>query len=398
MEKYLEEICSVTTRGAELLDSVIAGNAEYRPSFLDGYGIGELQFNRRREEIFLREKLLSAPLPVLHSEAFPAGTREVSGLFRILDAAYALDPSAFTRGSCSADLTCLFIEILIHFRCHLASIYTMSGDECRIKVISINGMTIAGTTGREIFLKSRNACMVYGGKSGNCMFGARFAEAPSPGFGDELAVCIDDNIILLFDDLSLRERRFTQHELKGLMLTAGYIKARISERRDLRTGLLNMNAYYENRRKGFHGKGFFLIADADNFKTVNDLHGREFGDYVLSSIADIIKDSLGAGDRVYRMGGEEFLIWVDSSGGDGDERALALASAILKHVAGSVFARRYASCRVTISLGMAKLEHAQGSTPSDETWGAEEERAIELADRALYSAKNLGKNRVEFHA
>jgi len=396
MNYNLDKITKQTSRGVEHLENIIQSSVFYDPSFIDLYGIGELQFNRCKESINIEQTLLTLDRGSLSDIAAGNESHEVKTLFRILDAVHKTDSISFTRSTCSDELKNLFIEILLHFKCHIASIYNLSGGECRLKTISVNGMTFSGNVDSNTFYSSSNASSLIDGSSSDSLFGADFTWRPTPGLGDDLAVRIDDNMIILFDDLEDRERKFTMHELNGLLLVAGHMRIKIAGQSDIHTGLLNTSAYYYNRNNGFHKKGFFLMADADNFKLVNDRLGRKSADQILAQIADILRDSVGPNDRVYRMGGEEFLIWICSE----DLRitqAVELSSTILSRISSTVFVSDNGDCHVAISAGIARLNRSAGTSPADPVWAEEEEQAIELADRALYSAKRNGKNRVEFY-
>ncbi len=397
MEKPGEKIYTLTRMGLAGIDSIVSSCREYSPSLLLESGIGEQQFLHRKKELAELARLASMPRNELIALAASDETDEARALFGILSAAHNLDAMAFTREECSPGLTDLFIRILLHFRCHIATIYTLSGACCGVKTISVNGMSASHRESGDAFMKSKNACAVLNRDLKETMFGTDFAGCPCPGKGDELAVCVDDNIIILVDDISYYERTFSMHELSGLMLIAGYIKSGISERRDPGTGMLNMNAYYENRRNGFHSSGCFLVADADDFGKIKTAHGREFAQFVLMMASDMIKGLLGHSDRVYRMGGDEFLIWINGGDGDSIDRARNVANSIIKKIASSTISRHEKTCTATFSIGMAELVRSPGSAAGSDLWRTEEEYTIELADRALYTAKHTGKNRVEPH-
>ena len=120
------------------------------------------------------------------------------------------------------------------------------------------------------------------------------------------------------------------------------------------------------------------IIDIDKFKSVNDTYGHQIGDAVLSEVAAIMLRNIRSTDIVGRWGGEEFmLILPNTSLTDACEHANYLRELI----AGSSF---MPVSQVTISIGMASCaEHCSRKV------------LVELADNALYEAKNNGRNRVE---
>jgi diguanylate cyclase (GGDEF)-like protein/PAS domain S-box-containing protein len=120
------------------------------------------------------------------------------------------------------------------------------------------------------------------------------------------------------------------------------------------------------------------LLDIDHFKDVNDTYGHQTGDAVLKAIAAVLKQNSREVDIAGRWGGEEFLIITPSTPLEqGRQFAEKLRRAIASHPAG-------ASVRVTASFGVA--EYRDGDTL---------ERLTERVDRALYRAKDLGRNRVE---
>jgi diguanylate cyclase (GGDEF)-like protein len=125
------------------------------------------------------------------------------------------------------------------------------------------------------------------------------------------------------------------------------------------------------------------MCDIDRFKLYNDAFGHVRGDAVLRDVADIMRRALRSGDRLYRFGGEEFVVLLREQGTSGALPAMqrircAVEAAAIRHApnAGCPF--------VTISAGVAQL-----SSRDDDA------AVIRRADAALYRAKALGRNRVE---
>jgi diguanylate cyclase (GGDEF)-like protein len=119
------------------------------------------------------------------------------------------------------------------------------------------------------------------------------------------------------------------------------------------------------------------IADIDHFKRINDTHGHAAGDEALKSVAQALAETLRRSDHCARMGGEEFGLIAPEIGPSG---ALALGERLRRRVE-----RLAVAFPVTISIGVV-------------TWNGEDNIAIpsllEQADRALYQAKEGGRNRV----
>jgi diguanylate cyclase (GGDEF)-like protein len=157
-----------------------------------------------------------------------------------------------------------------------------------------------------------------------------------------------------------------------------------SARTDDLTGLPNRRVLFETlareivRARRRDGKLSVVFADLDRFKLVNDRHGHQVGDVVLSEAAAAIKAGLRAYDVVVRYGGDEFVMVLPDTGAwEGHAVAERIRESIAaKELAGSI--------AVTISLGVAELGK-----------DLDADRLLKAADEALYRAKRGGRNRSE---
>ncbi len=124
----------------------------------------------------------------------------------------------------------------------------------------------------------------------------------------------------------------------------------------------------------------FLMMDIDDFKAYNDTYGHSAGDTVLRNIADVLRANSESGDILVRYGGEEFgaLRQTDAA------PAKAWAERLRASVEQAQLGVDMGSKPLTISIGAS-------SFPSD---GVEVDELIEVADKAMYRAKEAGKNRV----
>jgi len=126
-----------------------------------------------------------------------------------------------------------------------------------------------------------------------------------------------------------------------------------------------------------------ILLDIDHFKRCNDTYGHLAGDYYLEFIADILKESVKRpGDIVARFGGEEFIIILYDTPEAG---ARMLAEQIRKTVENTSAVYEDKEMRLTVSLGVATLIPNADLDSKD---------LIRLADRAMYQAKNNGRNQV----
>ena len=163
---------------------------------------------------------------------------------------------------------------------------------------------------------------------------------------------------------------------------------RVQSERDALTGLANRRHFQDVMRdRGGHEafEGALLLADIDHFKRVNDTRGHAAGDQVLVEISRRLNDAVRAGDLVVRWGGEEFLIFAPGVAVDQVE---ALADRVLRAVGDTpVTIEGGPPLAVTASIGYARFPLPPHRVSL--SW----ERAVNLADMALYTAKSLGRNR-----
>lgn len=126
-----------------------------------------------------------------------------------------------------------------------------------------------------------------------------------------------------------------------------------------------------------------IMVDVDHFKPVNDTYGHQQGDVVLQTLADQMKAHLRDYDLAARFGGEEFALVLP-------ETALAEAVQVAERLRVAISELRipagHDEIRLTISLGVATYPHPKVRTVDN---------LILEADRALYNAKEKGRNRVE---
>ena len=131
-----------------------------------------------------------------------------------------------------------------------------------------------------------------------------------------------------------------------------------------------------------HGRVFSLIfLDVDSFKTYNDMHGHLKGDGVLRTIGEILKNQLRKADMAARYGGDEFVILLPETD---KTAAQGVAEAVRKTIESHLFYGReeLPTKKVTISVGVSTF-------PED---GADSQALIQSADKALYKAKESGRN------
>ncbi len=123
-----------------------------------------------------------------------------------------------------------------------------------------------------------------------------------------------------------------------------------------------------------------LIIDIDHFKSINDTHGHLIGDQVLRAVAKNLQDKLRRSDAVFRYGGEEFVVLLRNTDVNG---ASFIAERLRQAVECAAVRGSQTNISVTISTGIAAFEN-----------GLNQAALLDRADKALYQAKQTGRNRV----
>ena len=191
--------------------------------------------------------------------------------------------------------------------------------------------------------------------------------------------------------LRVQERRTSEGGLVGFRIDITKLKRQERELvrlawTDGLTGALNRHRFMELAtgeidRANRHGNpASLLLLDADHFKQINDRDGHAAGDEVLRGMVGRWTRILRAHDLVGRIGGEEFCILLPQVGAEGAAKA---AEKLRAAIAELPFAFEGQLLRATVSIGVATLSP-----------GAQLPELIRSADKALYQAKEAGRNRV----
>lgn len=163
--------------------------------------------------------------------------------------------------------------------------------------------------------------------------------------------------------------------------------------RDGLTGLLNRKTFLQRletrliEASRYRYSVAVLMLDLDDFKPINDTYGHIVGDSALKAVADTLMNELRESDACGRFGGEEFVVLLPHTGEgeDGTESACAAAER-LRAAIQAVRIEDQDDIRLTVSIGATwaapPMAHCRATT------------LLEVADAALYRAKNEGKNRV----
>jgi diguanylate cyclase (GGDEF)-like protein len=175
-----------------------------------------------------------------------------------------------------------------------------------------------------------------------------------------------------------RELLEVNNRLRDLCLEDALLN--IGNRRAMAVDLVHTHA----AARRYHRSYAVILCDIDHFKLYNDRYGHAAGDNALQKIALVLRETIRKSDRVYRYGGEELLLLLPETDRRGAEK---LAEKLLKAIARCAIPHQGQPAGiVTLSGGIASLEeHGTG-----DSW----EDLLQAADRALYQAKNAGRNRI----
>jgi diguanylate cyclase (GGDEF)-like protein len=189
----------------------------------------------------------------------------------------------------------------------------------------------------------------------------------------------------LEDRLAAREEELSQVTEALSQANEALGQALKAADRDPLTGLANRGCFDRTlleairHRKDGGGQVALLLVDVDHFKRVNDTHGHDVGDEVLRAVAGRLRHAVRGEDLPARVGGEEFAIILKDATLDG---AVATAERARRALEGSLIRAGGKDLAITASIGVAAHDS--------------EESALSLyrrADRALYDAKQNGRNR-----
>jgi diguanylate cyclase (GGDEF)-like protein len=251
---------------------------------------------------------------------------------------------------------------------------------------------VCGLTARELLAsrdskwkQSRNIAVAITG--GHALFYA-FRAAILPW----LAASFGPQLLAIIGQATMYEGVLYSVILPMTLLRLARDEAHADLRRDSQTdyltGLGNRRWFFEEGARAVRESSAFppmscLALDLDHFKAINDRFGHDAGDEVLKSFAKILRSVLGRDVILARIGGEEFAALLP---GHESARAKDLAEAVVRRFA-QALTRTAGGVEIeaTVSIGMARF-------------GTEEDtlaKVLAAADRALYSAKSRGGNRLE---
>ncbi len=166
-----------------------------------------------------------------------------------------------------------------------------------------------------------------------------------------------------------------------------YSQTRYMSVTDPLTGLYNRRHFEDNLEREFlravryDNNLSFAIIDVDFFKKVNDTYGHSCGDYVLKEVAYLILQTFRKTDMVFRYGGEEFAVIITETP---IEKAVIPLERLRKSISEYPFSYNGTKIKITVSIGVSEVNKQTESV----------HQLFENADKALYKAKENGRNQI----
>jgi diguanylate cyclase (GGDEF)-like protein len=151
----------------------------------------------------------------------------------------------------------------------------------------------------------------------------------------------------------------------------------------LRYGIETEFKLMQRISKRYHFYLYLMMIDVDHFKHINDTYGHPAGDIALRHLAEVLKRTKRDNEPLYRFGGEEFLLLLQS---DSPEGITGAAPRFLDAVRNAdVPIAQDQSVRMTITIGLTRVG-----------WDEDLGKAVERADKALFEGKRAGRDRYIF--
>ncbi|MFM8876658.1 MAG: diguanylate cyclase [Anaerolineae bacterium] len=220
-------------------------------------------------------------------------------------------------------------------------------------------------------------------------------------------IWVDASVTLLEDDIGnyvggvtinhdVTERKLAEDELRrtkesieqiNLTLRRAFEREQLASRTDSLTGVFNRRYFFEllgyefSASRRYERPLSLVMFDVDYLKKINDTYGHQVGDELLKKAANVVRGELRTSDVLARYGGDEFVILLSNSS---EQDASMVLERIYRELKSTIISADHKKLGISISAGISSLQ------PDME----KADQLVMLADRALYVAKNSGRNRV----
>jgi two-component system, cell cycle response regulator len=241
----------------------------------------------------------------------------------------------------------------------------------------MSGIEFLGKFRGVVELKSIPVVMITGEETKETLY-----QALEAGANDFLRKPVDDI------ELVTRARNLLELRRRELDLANANTQLYVLATTDQLTNLKNRRFFLEKlefeveRCRRYARPCSVAVIDADRFKTVNDTYGHHVGDKVLQVLANVLIEELRTVDQIGRLGGEEFGVLFPETRKDD---ALKACDRMLSRIRATKVAAEAVDVTFTVSAGLTEMV-----PPQDEC-----DAILKRADRALYRAKELGRDRCE---
>jgi len=174
--------------------------------------------------------------------------------------------------------------------------------------------------------------------------------------------------------------------LKNIALEQSLQKLQTMAATDHLTGLSNRRIFAEILEQSYNEATRYkfdltcLMCDLDHYKALNDTLGHQVGDKVLMTTAEVIRSNLRSSDHASRYGGDEFVILLPHTSMD---KAMSVGERIRRQIVPATSQHTQTKTGITLSIGISSLKVDQPASA---------DALVAMADRALYVAKDRGKN------
>ncbi len=256
-------------------------------------------------------------------------------------------------------------------------------------IIYVNQSFTRNTGYREDELIGKHTRMLKSGKQDESFYEKMWQSLIGKGHFEGLFVSKKKDGSLFYDRKKITVIKDDRGNPKFYMAVSYDVTDEIETEKNLKqkaftdalTGLHNKDRF-ELDIKEYH-KAFvknqnvfsLILLDIDHFKSINDNMGHDVGDFILKELAGLIKNNIRDDDKLYRWGGEEFILITASP--------LHIAEKIAQKLRGVVQNHDFNAISITASFGVAQIHKDQDT-----------KTLFKNADTALYEAKNSGRNRV----